>query len=376
MVSGTPSQRTALLAVEADITVISRDNLKDVLSSKRTYFQTLIIDELSGFKTKTSVRWKTANQLIKRQRIKHIWGLTGTPSSNGLLDLWGQIALLDQGQRLGPNLTTYRSRYFRPGRSLPNGVIIEWLLREGAADQIKQQISDLCLAMETDGRIVLPEITYNEIAITLPPATRAAYRELKAELITDLRDIFDGGSIHTAGSAATLTSRLSQMTSGFIYVDDADLNGYAYTELHKEKINALREVVEAAQGSPILVFYRYTAERKMIQEAFPDSWAMTDKDVVSKWNKGHVPMLVAHPASAGHGLNLQYGGHTIVWYSPTWDLEHWDQGNKRLARQGQKHPVVIHSIMARKSVDHVVRKALAGKSVVQNDLLAHLESPV
>lgn len=380
---GTPQQRRAVLEdSRADIYVIGRDNLKDLLGTRQQppawlapTFRTIILDELSGFKTKSSVRWKAAAKIIRTHQSPYVWGLTGTPSPNGFLDLWGQIALLDQGERLGKNLTTYRGRYFRPGRQLPSGVIIEWLLRPGAEDQIKAQIQDICLAMATDGRIKLPEVTYNDLTIELPAPVMAKYRELEKTLVVDLREIFDG-EIHTAGNAATLTARLSQMTSGFIYVDEADVRAYEHTILHREKVAALKEIQEANPGQPILVFYRFTAERKMLQEAFPEAWAITEPDVVKKWNNGDVPMLLAHPASAGHGLNLQHGGHIVVWTSPTWDLEHWDQANKRLARQGQKHPVVIHSILAKSTIDQLVRQRLAEKSDVQQDLLAYLESPL
>jgi SNF2 family DNA or RNA helicase len=375
---GSPAQRHAILTdPRADIIAIGRDNLRDVLALKpatRPPFKTIILDELSGFKTKTSIRWKAAHRIIHTFSIPHVWGLTGTPAPNGLLDLWAQIALLDDGHRLGKNLTTYRSRYFMPGRQLPNGVVIEYLLRPEAEGQIRHQIQDICLAMATDGRIRLPEVTYNDIHVTLPPQTRQAYTTFQQTLVADLRQIF-AGEVHTAGNAATLTARLSQMTSGFIYVDDADLRDYEFTTLHSAKIDALKEIVEAT-ATPILCFYRFTAERKMIQAALPQAWTIDEPDAIQKWNKQEIPLLLAHPASAGHGLNLQHGGHTIVWMSPTWDLEHWDQANKRLARQGQKHPVVIHSILAIKTIDQLVRKRLAEKSTVQQDLLAYLESPV
>lgn len=374
---GSPAARAELLASEADIVVLGRDNLRDVEKVRRkTPFRTIIIDELSGFKNRASVRWKTMRRLVVKPDVAHVWGLTGTPASNGYLDLWAQVALLDGGERLGRNITTYRSRYFYPGRQLPNGVIIEWLMREESERHIKEKIEDLCLAMETDGRIKLPDVTENNLAVELPPAVRKAYRTISNELAVDLREIF-GGELHTAKSAGTLTTRLSQMAAGFVYVDDADIRDYKYTWMHNEKIDAVKEVVEASQGSPVLVFYLYQAEKEKLLEALGDQAHTIDEaDVIERWNQGEIPVLLAHPASAGHGLNLQHGGHTIVWTSPTWDLELWEQGNKRLARQGQKHPVVIHVILANKTVDHLVRKRLEDKSLVQADLLAYLESPI
>lgn len=373
---GSPAERAAALASDADIVVLGRDNIGDVLKVKRAKpFATLIIDELSGFKGR-GARWKTAHKIITKLGITHVWGLTGTPAPNGYLGLWPQIALLDNGDRLGKNITTYRSRYFTPGRQLPNGTIIEWLLRDGAEAKIKDKISDICLAMSTDGRVKLPEVTFNDVPVELPPAVRKAYRKLSDDMVVDLREIFDG-EIHTAKNAAVLTSRLSQMTAGFLFVDDADLNDNDYTELHHEKVDAVKTIVESDHEGGVLVFYRFTPERDMLLRALGDQAHTIDEpDVIKRWNRGQVPVLVAHPASAGHGLNLQHGGHTMVWASPTWDLEHWEQGIKRLARSGQKHPVVVHRILANKSIDHLICKRTDKKADVQNDLLAHLESPL
>jgi SNF2 family DNA or RNA helicase len=372
---GTPSRRREALLSGSDVVVLGRDNLKD-LDAVDVPFRTLVIDELSGFKNRASVRWKSARRFIVDHGVEHVWGLTGTPAPNGYLDLWGQISLLDGGERLGKNITTYRSRYFTPGRQLPSGVIIEWNLREGADARIRERMHDICLAMATDGRVELPAVSFNNVYVELPPQVRRAYRDLEANLVVDLREVFDQAHQHTATNAAVLTSRLSQITAGFLYVDDADLHGYAHTLLHSAKIDALREIMDSERVGGVLVFYRYTAERDMIMKAFPGEAHLLGEGVVRDWNAGKIPLLLAHPASAGHGLNLQYGGHTIVWTSPTWDLEHWDQANKRLARQGQKHPVVIHLILARDTVDSVICSRLEDKSDVQQDLLAFLESPV
>lgn len=371
--AGSPTARANALASDADIVVIGRDNLRDALTIKRP-FNTLVLDELSGFKTRASVRWKAARKLIKDQNIKHVWGLTGTPNPNGYMDLWAQLALLDGGARLGKTLTAYRDRYFVPGRRIATGIVVEWKPRPEAPAAIQRAIEDICLAMATDGRITLPAVTHNVIEVELPPAARRAYNEFASTLVVDLTELI-GGEVHTASTAAVLTARLSQMTSGFVYVDDADLNEYRYTELHHAKIDALREIIEA-QSSPILVFYRFNAEKTLIQQAFPEAWTIDEPHAIAKWNAGEVPLLVAHPASAGHGLNLQHGGHTVVWMSPTWDLEHYEQANKRLARQGQKHPVVIHHILARNTIDTLVQTRLAQKAITQFDLLAYLESPV
>lgn len=385
---GTPTQRRTALNAGADLTIIGRDNLRDV-EDTHIRPRTFVVDELSGYKNggrQGSVRWKTARRLISNYNIRHVWGLTGTPAPNGYLDLWGQIGLLDGGERLGRNLTGYRNRYFLPGNTIWNPqahreVVVEWTLREGADDRIKAKIEDICLAMKTDGRVHLPDVTLNDVNVTLPKKVRDVYREFASELTVNLEELF-GGEVHTAGSAAILTVRLSQMTAGFLYVDDAEIRNYDHTVLHTEKIAALEEIMDSPHEGGVLVAYRFQAERDMILRHFdgtkgrPQAQTIDEPGVIKAWNRREVPMLVCHPASAGHGLNLQDGGHTIVWTSPTWDLELWDQFNKRLARQGQQHPVVIHLILAKKSVDHLIRRRIEDKSATQQDLLAFLESPV
>lgn len=366
LAAGTPDQRARAIARGADITVIGRDNLKDVAA--RGTYSTVILDELSGFKTRASQRWKLARQLLRRTR--HVWGLTGTPAPNGLMDLWAQMYLLDEGMRLGESLTMYRSRYFTPGRQLASGVVTEWLLRPGADARIHDMISDICLSMGTEGRINLPPVTYNTIRVNLPPAVMAVYKRMKRELVADLSLL--GGEIHTAANAAVLTNKLSQISAGFLYPDEP---GGTVSELHREKCAAVTEVVEGT-GSPVLVFYRYKAEREQLLAALPGARTIEEPGVIPAWNEGRVPVLLAHPASAGHGLNLQHGGHTIVWTSLPWSLEEWQQGNKRLARQGQRHPVVIHVITAERTVDSAINERLTTKTSVQDALLKHLESPL
>ena len=381
--SGRPLDRARALASGTDVVVIGRDVLGDA-EEHAPAFRTFIMDELSSFKAKRTERWKSARRIIKAMERRHgaeqvaVWGLTGTPSPNGLLDLWAQIALIDNGAALGKTLTAYRGRYFYAGRQLPSGVVIEWLLREGAEAAIHKLLEPVALSMTTDGRVNLPPVTFNQVEVPLPPAVRAAYKKMKKALVLDLSELGLLDGTVTAGSAAILSNRLAQMTAGFLY-PDADLETgvrpEGYTVLHAEKLNALREIVEGT-GSPVLVAYRYRAELEQILKAFPQAKTIDAPGVVQAWNRGEVPMLVAHPASAGHGLNLQHGGHTIVWTSLTWSLEEWLQFNKRLARQGQKHPVVIHALMAPRTVDQAVWDALTDKKSVQDALIDHLESPL
>ena len=370
-----PAERAHALAHStADIIVISRDVLADAVPYADR-FSTFIIDELSGFKNRGTARWKAARKICRR--TPNVWGLTGTPSPNGLLDLWAQVYLLDEGARLGTGITAYRQRYFSEGRRLPSGIVTEWNLRPGADRRIYEKIEDLCLSMGTEGRVALPPVTSNRIRVALPPSVKKVYRQMRDTLVADLRDSGLGlEGLHTAANAAVLTSKLSQISAGLLYEDDAALLGGQYRRLHTAKIDALREVLDGNGGSPVLVFYRYRAEAEMYREAFPEAETMDSPGVVQRWNRGEVPLLLAHPASAGHGLNLQHGGHTVVWTTPTWSLEEYQQANKRLARSGQRHPVVIHHLVAEGTVDSAILTRLEEKSSTQKALLDHLMSPL
>lgn len=373
LAAGGPAKRAEALSSGADIVVIGRDNFADVepLARKRTW-KTLIIDELSGFKGGMKAkRWKVARRVVKH--VDFVWGLTGTPAPNGLMDLWPQIFLLDGGERLGTTVTGFRNRYFMPGKQLANGVITEWLLRPESDKRIHEKIEDLCLSMGTEGRIELPPLTENEVKIVLPSATRSLYRTFKRDLLVTL-DLVGKEGVRTAANAAVLSSKLSQISAGFLYPDDADLKpGLQYDVLHKEKINAVREITEGT-GEPVVVFYRFRAEADLLMKEFPQARHINEKGVVQEWDRGDVPMLVAHPASAGHGLNLQHGGNRIIWTTMPWSLEEWRQANKRLFRQGQKNAVVIHILMADRTVDGAIRTRLTEKASVEDALLAHLES--
>jgi len=370
--AGTPAQRKAALESDADIIVIGRDNLADAVpyASK---FKTHIIDELSGFKTRSSLRWKAAKKLCG-PAMEQVWGLTGTPSPNGLLDLWAQLYLLDGGEALGTTLGGYRERYFSPGRQLKNGTIIEYNLRPGADKRIHALLERTCLAMSTDGRIDLPEITFNNIEVPLNPQTRRFYKQMKDDLVVDMEII--GGEIHSAVNAAVLSNKLSQISAGFMYVDDAEFRDHEYKVIHKEKVNALREIVDGT-GSPVLVGYQYQAEFEMLKEGLGEmAHGIDEPDLQKRWNNGEFPVLLAHPDSVGHGLNLQFGGHTMVWASLPWSLEQYQQMNKRLARQGQKNPVVIHHLLSPKTIDYKKLAVLEGKESIQSALMGHLESPL
>lgn len=368
---GSVSQRTKAFHQKADITVIGVENLQDQLCQS-TRFKTVILDEISKFKAQGTVRWKTGKKITPY--AEHVWGLTGTPAPNGLMDLWAQMYLIDGGARLGKTMGAYRSRYFFPGRQLANGVITEWHLREGAEAKIHALLGDICLSMDSEGRIDLPPVTYNPIVVPMRPSDRKIYNSMRDTMVANLEIL--GGEVHTAGNAATVSGKLSQVTAGFMYVDDADTREGAYDIIHHEKVRAIQEIVEGT-GSPVLVFYRFKAERDMIAAAMPGLVHFADEPrLQERWNNGEFPVLLVHPQSVGHGLNLQHGGHTIVWSSLTWSLEDWEQGNKRLARQGQEHPVMIHILLTPNTIDGAIRSRLQDKKTVQEALRNYLDSPL
>jgi hypothetical protein len=344
---------------------LGRDNLKDAPLGR---FRTIVLDELSSFKSHASARFKLARKLVRT--ADHVWGLTGTPSPNKYLDLWSQVFLLDGGKRLGTSITGFRSRYFYPGYVLPNHVVTSWELRPGADQRINSLLSDICLSMSAEEYLQLPPAVVNRVEVDIP---MGPYRELRNKLVLDMRDTLGPSAIHTAASAMVLSGKLSQVTAGFIY---SDTFGGAASHLHTAKIDAVKEIVEGT-GGPVLVFYRFQEELAQLRKALPKAEGIDDApDTINRWNERKVPVLLAHPASAGHGLNLQRGGSTIVFTTLPWSLEEYQQSCGRLARQGQKERVVIHHIIAPGTVDEYVSKALEDKGSVQKVLLDYLADPV
>lgn len=362
LAAGDPAQRRAAINQRADITVIGRDNLKDV----RPDYRTVVFDELSSYKDRSTNRWKLARKLAIP--ANNVWGLTGTPTPNGLLDLWGQIYLLDGGKRLDTSVVRYRSRYFREDGRLPNGIVTSYKIREGADQHIYKLIEDICLSME--GEVQLPPVTHNCVEVEISKTLRGAYKEFARELTVNLEIL--GGDVHTAANAAVLTSKLSQLTSGFLFSDAGD---GSYTWLHDSKIKALEEIAEGT-GDNILVFYRYIPERDRILEVFPNAKHLDEHNAIRDFTAGKVRMLVAHPQSAAHGLNLQHHCHTIVWMTVPWSLEEWMQANGRVARQGQKHPVMIHRVEVSRTLDSRIYDDKVNKKFDQDALLEHVRSPM
>ncbi|WP_298029714.1 DEAD/DEAH box helicase [uncultured Dysosmobacter sp.] len=324
-VLGSAKERRAALARKADIYCINRENVPWLvkLYGLSWPFDLVIVDELSSFRNPSAQRFKALRKV--RPLIKYLWGLTGTPRPRSLLDLWAQVYLLDQGRRLGKTYTEYRNQYFIPGHR--NGyVIYEWTPRPGAAAEIYKKISDICVSLETEGNVKMPELVKTVRLVALSPEARAQYDSLERDAILSL-----GDTIIDAGSAAAVNGKLMQIAGGAVYDED-----HRTHELNTEKLDALEDILAEADGEPVLVAYRYQHERDRIMARFPQAVQLKDSKTIAAWNRGEIPLLLAHPAGAGHGLNLQDGGHIIVWFGPIYDLELWEQFIDRLHRQGQR----------------------------------------
>ncbi|HGS8618734.1 TPA: SNF2-related protein, partial [Enterococcus faecalis] len=327
-------------------------------------FKTVIIDELSSFKSSSAKRFKALRKV--RPKMERVIGLTGTPSPNSLMDLWAQIYLLDQGERLGKTITQYRNKYFVPAQK--NGhIVYSWQLIPGAEEEIYNKISDICVSMKAKDYLQLPPRTENIIELDLNPTSWKQYKELEREYVLELE-----GTDVVASNAATLSNKLLQLSNGAVYDENGDGR-----EIHQEKLNALERVIEDAQGQSVLVFYQYQHDLERIQARFKQAKALNVSDGdIEKWNEGKIPLLLAHPQSAGHGLNLQKGGHIIVWFGLTWSLEFYQQANARLDRQGQTQPVIIHHLVTKGTIDEQVIKALQAKEQGQSALMAAVKAKI
>lgn len=366
---GTPKQRSEAIEKDADIYVTNRENVVWLVDNyfKQWKWDVCVIDELSSFKSSKAKRFRALKKV--RPYFKRIIGLTGTPAPNSLIDLWPQIYLLDGGSRLGKTITGYRERYFIPGKRNQN-VVYNWELREGAKESIHNKIKDICISMSADDYLDVPNEIINIININLPKKVKNEYKKLEKELVLEL----DNEDI-AASNAAVLTNKLLQMSNGAIYSEDNTV-----IEIHDEKLKALTEIIDTANGKPILVFYNFKHDYDRILSYLNlkkiKVKRLKDQEDIKEWNKGKIPVLLIHPASAGHGLNLQYGGNIIVWFGLTWSLELYQQANARLHRQGQKEHVIIHHLVSKNTVDEDVMKALEGKEVNQNILLEAVKARI
>lgn len=358
-VSGTAKQRVEALEAPADLYVLGRDNVPWLVEhyGPRWPFDTVVIDELSSFKSHQAKRFKALRQV--RGRIRRIVGLTGTPAPNGLIDLWPQIYLLDQGERLGTTVGRYRLRYFAPDRS--NGhIVYSYKLLPGADEAIHGQIGDICMSLKKEDVLQLPGQIYEDVELTPPPDLLKEYKRFERERIMEALD--DNGEI-VALNAASLTGKLLQFANGAIYDTEHGVH-----ELHDVKLEALEELIEAANGEPVLVFYAFKHDRDRIKARMACRELSAPEDI-DAWNRKEIPVAIAHPASVGHGLNLQEGGHIIIWYGLTWSLELYQQANERLNRPGQKNVCRIYHLILKGTHDERVLEALAKKDTSQRALI-------
>ena len=353
-VMGPENQRLAALENQADIYVINRENVVWLVELMQKWpggwpFPVVVIDELSSFKSAQAKRWKALRRV--RGRIRRIVGLTGTPRPNGLEDLWPEMYLLDQGDRLGRTLGAFRARYLVPEKT--NGhIVYSYRPRDGAETEVYDRISDICMSIRKEDVLKLPGQTYEDVVLTPPPVLLKRYKQFERDKVMECLD--ENGQI-VAGTEAALTNKLLQFANGAIY----DTDGQAH-EIHDIKLDALEELLEAAGGDPVLVLYAYKHDADRIRQRISCRTLDTSEDI-DAWNRGEIPVAIAHPASIGHGLNLQDGGHIIVWYGLTWSLELYQQANERLNRPGQKNVCRVYHLLLEGTHDERVLNALSNK---------------
>lgn len=377
-VLGTEKQRLAALRSGADIFVINRENTDWLVKQygKKSAlgiwpFDMVVVDELSSFKSASSQRFKALRKV--RPLVTRFVGLTGTPAPKGYIDLWAQVYLLDSGQRLGRTITAYREHYFHAGRmDHRRNIVYQWELDDGAKEQIDAALRDLCVSMRAEDYLDLPE----RIDVTRPVVFTEAQRKQYKRLERDYLLTVDESTI-TGGTAAAVTNKLQQFAQGAAYTTDIehpDAHG-EWIALHDAKLEALDEIIEAANGKPVLVFYWFKHDLARLQARHPEARILDTRQDIEDWNAQRIPLLLAQPSGTGHGLNIQEGGNIIVWFALTWDLEIYQQANRRLLRPGQREECVIFQhLVAEGTVDEDIMKALQGKAEGQNSLLEALKA--
>ena len=354
---GTEEERLAALRERTVIHIINRENVDWLVNKSGIPFgyDMVVVDELSSFKSHQTKRFKALMKV--RPKLKRIVGLTGTPSSNGLMDLWAEFRLLDMGKRLGRFIGQYREAFFVPDKRNQQ-IIFSYTPRAGAEEEIYRRISDITISVRARDFLQMPERIESEVVVALSEKERQRYERMKSEMVLEL-----GGTEIDAVSAAALSNKLLQMANGAVYDEEGNS-----TALHSRKLDALEDIIEAANGKPLLVAYWYKHDRERIMARFDARDIKTSADI-SDWNAGKIPVALIHPASAGHGLNLQEGGSALVWFGLTWSLELYQQTNARLWRQGQKSTVVIQHIIAKDTIDERVLATLAKKDKTQAALI-------
>lgn len=362
LVLGSEKDRRAALQCRAKIYIINRENVAWLVDNYRWDFDTLVIDELSSFKSSKAQRFRALKRV--RPRISRVIGLTGTPQPNGLLDLWPQMYLLDMGQRLGRFVGGYRERFFLPDKR-NREVIYSYKPKEGAEEKIYELISDICISMKAADYLDMPELVASRVEVQMNAKEQKLYEGFERDMVLHLKD----GDLD-AVNAAALSGKLVQMANGAVYGENRKVH-----HIHDRKLDALEDIIEAANGKPLLVAYWYKHDLERIRQRFEVRTIDTPKDIAD-WNEGKIPVALIHPASAGHGLNLQDGGSTIVWFGLTWSLELYQQLNARLWRQGQKHTVVIQHIVAAGTHDEDIMNALEKKDMSQTALIAAVKARI
>lgn len=377
-IMGDRKTRLAALDTPGDIYVINRENVEWLVETLGTHFDfdAVVIDELSSFKSAKSKRWKALRKVIFGCLV--VLGLSGTPAPNGYEDLWPEVYLFDRGERLGRTIGAYRNEYFTPGAHKGH-IVYEWRLKHGAKQRIDAKLRDLCLSMSKEDWLDLPERTYVTVPVVLDKAARKLYDQFQTDkilpLIKERQELrlgdIDGDydSAVVGDMAAQVSGKLLQMANGAVYDENREV-----FRIHDAKLDALEEIVEAANGQPVLCFYTYQHDLTRILERFPKAVKLQDSDTISAWNRGEIQLLLCQPASAGHGLNLQEGGHIIVWFGLPWSLELYQQANDRLHRMGQTQGVIVHHLVAQDTLDDRVMDALSRKDATQRGLLNALKN--
>ena len=361
---GTEAERIAALKRPAHLYLINRENVDWLITKSHLPFDydMVVIDELSSFKSYAAKRFKS---LLKvRPRVKRMVGLTGTPSGNGLMDLWAEFRVLDMGQRLGRYITHYRNNFFVPDKRNQQ-MIFSYKPKPGAEDAIYKLISDITISMKSADFLKMPECIINEVPVALSEKEWSVYQALKEDMVVDLKtEEID------AVNAAALSGKLLQMANGAVYNEEKEV-----IRIHDRKLDALEDLIEGANGKPVLVAYWYNHDLQRIKQRFSVREIKTSQDI-KDWNNGEIPVAVIPPASAGHGLNIQFGGSTIIWFGLTWSLELYQQTNARLWRQGQNDTVVIHHIIAKDTIDEDVMVALRKKEKIQSALIDSVKARI
>ncbi len=371
-VLGSQAKRIRALNTPADIYVTNRENVVWLVDHYRNSwpFDMVVVDESSSFKSHSAKRFKALAGM--GPHISRMVELTGTPSPNGLDDLWAQVYLLDGGERLGRRYTHFRERYFQPGRRGADGMVYSYEAKPGTEEAILERISDICVSMKAEDYLQLPDLTYHEVPVELDTKARAAYRELERKMVLELPE--EGKEIDVA-SAAALSNKLLQLANGALYDEDRGVH-----EIHGCKLEAFLELLESLAGKPVLVFYSFRHDRDRILKVLEgrkfrvrELRKPADED---DWNSGRIDVLLAHPASSAYGLNLQQGGNHIVWFGLTWNYELYTQANKRLHRQGQTEKVIIHHLVCAGTRDEDVMAALSRKENVQEWVMQSLKARI